>query len=232
MAGRLVERNSSGSEDARYPTGMRSDVASTCIGLAFAIIACGDAATAVPGDASADMGSDAATVVDGADASCTLAPTGQFTFHLHNAGTSNLIVDLGCGATSPVAIDTTAGTLGAAPGNADVCEFSCDQVYAGLVVPGGCTDCGGGMQKTLAPGYVVDVPWDRRAYVERAVDPLCSTRTGMCALGIFVAPKPAQKGAVTTCPADQHPTASCLQPLVTNFTIDTTGAEATLDVGR
>jgi hypothetical protein len=212
---------------------MGSCLAVTCIGLAFGIVACGGTVTVAPADAGVDTAGDAGSVVDGAEAgaSCRLAPTGQFTFHLHNAGTSNLIVDLGCGATSPVTLDTPAGKLGAAPGNADVCEFSCDRVYAGLASPGGCTDCGGGVQETLAPGYVVDVSWDRRVYVEWAVDPLCAARAGMCALGIFVAPTSAQMGTVTTCPADQHPTASCLQPLVTSFTIDTTGVEATLDVG-
>jgi hypothetical protein len=214
---------------------MRSTLAVTCLGLALGVVACGGGAAMVRADAAvADAGVDATAGGDGGEAggSCTLAPTGQFTFHVHNAGTSNLIVDLGCGATSPFTLDSPAGTLGAGPGNADTCELSCDKIYAGLAVPGGCTDCGGGVQRTLAPGYTVDVPWDRRLYVERAVDPQCSANaSGMCALGIAVAPTTTQKGTVTTCPVDQHPTGSCLQPLITTFTVDTTGLDATVDVG-
>jgi hypothetical protein len=204
-----------------------------CVGLALGIVACSGGTAVVPREAGADTGS-GVDGVDGVDAgaSCTLAATGEFTFHVHNAGASALIVDLGCGATSPITLETPAGTHGAGPGNADSCEFSCDRVYAGLDVPGGCSDCGGGVQRSLPAGGVVDVSWDRRVYVERAVDPLCSARPGMCALGIFVDPTTTQNGTVITCPVDQHPTASCLQPLVTSFAIDTTGTDATIDVGR
>jgi len=170
------------------------------------------------------------TAADGG-ATCALAMTGAFTFHVHNAGASTLLLDLGCGRTSPIELDTPDGARGAGPGNVDACELSCDQVYAGGVTPGGCTDCGGGVQRSIAAGATADVGWDRRVYVEQAVDPGCSTAGGMCAFGIYVMPAPNQTGRLTTCPIDQHPTASCLQPTVTSFQVDTTGAAATIDVG-
>jgi len=186
---------------------------------------CGRRAASPP-----DGGRDGAGDGEGG-ASCAVAATGSFTFHVHNAGTSTLLVDLGCGTTLPMALDTPDGTRQAGPGNVDPCGFTCDDVYAGRAIPGGCTDCGGGIVRSIAAGATTDLRWDRRVYAEAAADPACSPRAGPCALGVAVAPAASQTGTLTTCPADQHPTLSCLQPLVTSFDVDTSGPDATINVG-
>ena len=58
-----------------------------------------------------------------------------------------------------------------------------------------------------------------------------TSKQGMCAVAIAVTPAASQQGTLTTCPIDQHPTASCLQPTTTNFDVDTTGSEASITVG-
>ena len=167
---------------------------------------------------------------DGA-AACGLDPTGTFTFHVHNAGSQVLLLELGCQGALPISLATPVGRLPIGPGSADVCGFTCDEIYAGHVTPGACSDCGGGDFKSLAPGDVADIAWDRRVYAEHMLDAACSTQPGTCALGFAVAPSSAQLGVVTTCPMNQHPTGACLAPVASEFTIDTTGAQATIDVG-
>jgi hypothetical protein len=186
------------------------------------LASCGRSAPAAPADAGAD---------GGADGQCALDPTGSFVFHVHNAGTTMLVLDLGCGKTLPVVLATPAGRLPIGPGGVDTCEFTCDQIYSGHNTPGGCTDCGPGVSKTLAPDGTVDVPWDRRVYERHTLAPPCSTATGTCALGTAVAQNAMQLGAVTACPSDKSMPFACTAPLTTEFTVDTTGAEATIDVG-
>jgi hypothetical protein len=190
------------------------------LGLAaLALAACG-ARPAGPGDGGGD-----------AAAACALDPTGSFAFRVHNAGAAALILELGCRATLPITLATPAGRLPIGPGSADVCGFTCDEIYAGHVSAGACTDCGGGDFTSIAPGDTANIPWDRRVYVRHELTAMCTPQTGTCALGIAVAASAAQQGAITWCPSDQHPTGSCLAPMVTEFTVDTTGAEATFDVG-
>lgn len=168
---------------------------------------------------------------DAGDAgACALEETGSFVFHVHNAGASPIVLDLGCGRTVPIVLATPAGRLAAGPGGVDVCEFTCDQVFSGRNAPGACTDCGGNTGQTLPPGASADVAWDRRVYAQRPAGPPCSQGTGTCAFGFAVAPAAAQAGVLTTCPADKHPTATCQAPTTTAFTVDTTGASATIDV--
>src|SRR5205085_6800864 len=107
------------------------------------------------------------------------------------------------------------------PGAVDICEFTCDQVYAGQVQPGGCSDCGPGYWQTIMPGATADLPWDRLVYVRHTVEPPCATATGTCALGVPVAPSTAQSGTLTAC-ATQGPTTGCAQQNVVTFTIDPT----------
>jgi hypothetical protein len=164
-------------------------------------------------------------------AACVLDPTGSFTFHVHNVGQAPIVLDLGCGHTVPIVLATAAGRLSAGPGGvAGSCEFTCDEVYANTSSPGGCTDCGPGVSRTIAPGETADVAWDRRVYTKHTIVAPCSTQPGECALGISVPPDAAQLGAVTTCPAAQHQTFSCAAPTTTEFTVDTTVTEATIDV--
>jgi hypothetical protein len=167
---------------------------------------------------------------DGANA-CALEPTGAFVFHVHNAGASPLLLELGCRSALPITLATPSGRLPIGPGSVDGCGFTCDEVYSGHVTPGACSDCGGGDFLSISSGASGDIPWDRRVYIRHDVDAACSTQTGTCALGFAVAPTTAQHGALTWCPVDQHPTGSCLAPMATEFTVDTTGADATIDVG-
>jgi hypothetical protein len=191
---------------------------------ALLLSACG-ARASTPAAAPPDAGADTA-------ARCALEPTGAFTFHVHNAGATDIIVDLGCGRALPIVLATPSGRLPIGPGGVDSCEFTCDQIYAGQRSPGGCTDCGGGVSQTVAPGATADIGWDRRVYALRTVEAGCAQATGSCAFGQAVAPMAAQLGVLTTCPADQQPTSSCLTPTSTEFTVDTTGDAATIDVGR
>jgi hypothetical protein len=161
---------------------------------------------------------------------CALDPTGSFVFHVHNAGTGPITLDLGCGRRPPIELTTPAGSAGIGPGSGDQCEFTCDQVFGGHTTPGACSDCGPGVTKTLAPGETFDVTWDRRVYTRRAAAPPCSTGTGNCAFGSAVAPTTAQAGAITTCPAALQQTGACLAITTTEFTVDTTGSDATIDV--
>jgi hypothetical protein len=183
----------------------------------------------------ASCGSAAPDRSDGAaaaDAQCALDPTGVFVFHVHNAGTGTLVLALGCRASFPIALATPAGRLPISPGSADVCGFSCDEIYSGHVAPGACSDCGPGDFLSIAPGDTANVPWDRRVYLNHEVSASCApSGQGTCALGVAVAPSATQAGALTTCPDDQHPTGSCLAPKVTEFTVDTTGADATIQAG-
>jgi hypothetical protein len=200
------------------------------VALTLAAVACSSNSSSARGDGGSDGagGAEGGTEVGG---NCGLAPSGSFTFHVHNAGATTLILDLGCGATSPLTLATPNGALPGGPGNVDVCEFSCDQIYTTFATPGGCTDCGAGMQRTVAAGATADIAWNRNVYVERAVDPACTPKQGMCASAIPVAPVTSQQGTLTSCPIDQHPTGSCLSATTTSFNVDTTGSEATIDVG-
>ena len=200
---------------------MRSVGFLTC---ALAFGSCGNSPPVAPGDGCADAAPDTS-------AECALDLTGSFVFHVHNAGTAMLVLDLGCGKTPPIVLATPAGRLPIGPGAVDTCEFTCDQIYSARAAPGACTDCGPGVSKALPPGGTVDLPWDRRVYAKHALAPPCSMATGTCAFGTAVAPTPMQLGAVTTCPTDKHMPFSCAAPVTTEFTVDTTAAEATIDVG-
>ena len=203
---------------------MRCHAFALVIGIAAG--ACSSPSTSPRGEG----GTDGTAGTEGGS-SCSLPPAGSFTFHVHNAGTGTLLIDLGCGKTSPLTLNTLDGPLPGGPGNVDACELTCDDIYMGLATPGGCTDCGGGTLRSVAAGATADVAWERRGYVERTVDPACSSKQGMCASAIAVAPVTSQQGTLTTCPIDQQPTGSCLQPTTTSFDVDTTGSEATVTVG-
>ena len=199
--------------------------------MAFAFSRCALAALLL--DACGAQGLTRGAGDGGTDASlaCVLEPTGSFTFHVHNAGAQPLLLELGCRSALPITLATPAGRLPIGPGSVDVCGFTCDEIYAGHVTPGACTDCGGGDFVSIAPGDAADVPWDRRVYAEHTIDAACSTQPGSCAIGFAVAPSPTQLGVVTSCPLDQHPTGSCLAPRSNEFAIDTTAADGTIDVG-
>jgi hypothetical protein len=156
---------------------------------------------------------------------------GSFTFRIRNAGTGDLTLEYGCHQSLPISLATPAGRLPIAPGSVDTCGFPCDDIYSGHLTPGGCFGCAGGGFLTIAPGESTDTPWDRRVYERHHAGPPCAPTEGMCALGIAVAPAAAQLGAVTICPDDQHPMGTCLAPIAREFTVDTTGTEATIELG-
>jgi hypothetical protein len=166
----------------------------------------------------------------GAGGVCALEPEGSFVIHVHNAGMGPIVLDLVCGQGFPIDLDTPVGTLNVSPAGGDFCAFTCDRIFAGHVTPGACSDCGPGVTKTLAAGDTFDYAWDRRVYSPREAEPPCSKTTGNCAFGSAVAPTAAQTGALTTCPAAVRQTGSCLASTTTQFTIDTTGTDATIDV--
>jgi hypothetical protein len=170
----------------------------------------------------------------GGAASCALAPKGQFTFHIHNGGATPVKLALGCGKKLPIDLDTPDGKLGAGPGNADICEKSCDVVYAPMTdCPGFCTDCAAGSLATIAPGATDDIRWDRRVYVPKVPESACLNSGcpigGNCALGIAVAPKSAQTGTLTICTDPNGVGVSCGSSRTVSFTIDTTSQEGTIE---
>jgi hypothetical protein len=175
--------------------------------------------------------SDTGTASDANAGPCALDPSkGSFTFHVHNGGSRSLTLALGCGRSLPIQIQTATGQLPAGPGPEDTCEFTCDDVYAGHSQPGACSDCGPGVGSALGPGTTVDIPWDRRAYTERAAELSCTTGTGSCAWGTSVAPAASQAGALTVCTSATGFPGSCTTSDVVTFTVDTTKSEATIEV--
>jgi hypothetical protein len=173
---------------------------------------------------------DAGTADAGADAGrCAAAPSGQpFTFHVRNASAAELTLWLGCGRSVPIVLDTPAGALGISPG-VDVCEFTCDDVYAGRGSPGACSDCGPGYSAAVAPGTTKDFVWSRSVYEAHMADVACGKGTGTCALGRPLAPSATQSGTLTACGAAIQ-FGSCADPKTTRFSIDTTASEATIEM--
>src|SRR5579859_935141 len=68
------------------------------------------------GGTNATVAKDSGSQADGPTTTCELAPTGKFTFHIHNSGTMPMKLTLGCGAKLPIDLDTPDGTLGTGPG--------------------------------------------------------------------------------------------------------------------
>jgi hypothetical protein len=200
--------------------------------------------TGLPAVTRADAGADAAgdatasdapgpgpdgTVPDGASARCQLDPAGAtFTFHIHNRGTAPLSLDFGCGRSIPITVATAQGQQGVGPGPADVCEFTCEEVYSGTAAQG-CSDCGPPQLRDLAPSATVDVAWDRRAYVEIRADTACVASGQSCALGTTVPATATQAGSVTICKT-QTGTGGCASSAKVSFTLDTTKSEGTIAV--
>jgi hypothetical protein len=152
---------------------------------------------------------------------------------VHNGGTRTLSLTLGCGLSLPIVIDTPSGTRPIGAGPEDVCEFTCDRVYAGMVQGGACSDCGPGYGAPLGPGMTADIHWDRRAYEETMTDPQCSGGfTQPCALGSSVAPVASQSGVLTVCTATALGAGYCASANQGTFpfAVDTTQSEATIEV--
>ncbi len=126
-------------------------------------------------------------------------PGAPFVFHVVNSGTRMLRLTYGCGKTMPITILAAGGDLGIAPGNADACEFSCDDVYAGAQNVG-CSDCGPGYGASLNPNEMVDIQWDRRVFSPFMVDPKCSGNAdgNACGLGALVK-SASTTGTLTIC---------------------------------
>ena len=175
---------------------------------------------------------------DAAPSWCALDPTGMFTFHVHNVGDQTLTWDLGCTRNLPISLDGRP----AGPGAFDYCEFTCDQIYAGTVTPGGCSDCGPGYSGTAAPGETKDIVWDRRVYTGEYFNtdcrPSAPTSAGAtCALGHAVAPSAAQSGTITVCDGTvvqsicrDSSTGQSIATRNVEFSVDTTGTDAVIDV--
>lgn len=181
-------------------------------------------------------GTDGGGGADGGGA-CAIPPAGStFTFHVHNAGAGTMGLSYGCGGTIPVSLVTPGGTLGIGPGSANSCEFTCQDEYKGPVQTA-CSDCGPGVGATLPAGGTVDIAWDRRVYVAHTADPQCvGGQTGVsCALPQPVAATSAQQGTLTVCTTaatNGYCGASSGGGVSKDvaFTVDTTQAQATIDV--
>ncbi|HEY7375405.1 MAG TPA: hypothetical protein VIF57_24820 [Polyangia bacterium] len=177
--------------------------------------------------------------------SCTLDPIGMFTFHVHNVGAQTLTWDLGCSKTLPIWLHLPEGDLPTGPGSVDFCELTCEQIYTGPWFPGACTDCGAGVSGSAAPGASGDIAWDRRVYSALTFDPACrydktlpgGNGSSTCASGHAVAPAATQAGTITICPG-RLTLSTCMDPATgktidqrkVEFTVDTTGSDAVIDV--
>ena len=176
--------------------------------------------------------------------SCAIDPPGTFTFHVHNAGSATLAWNLGCMHSLPIVLHLPEGDLPTGPGAVDGCEFTCDLIYAGTATPGGCSDCGPGYSGSAAAGGSGDIIWDRRVYTRLAFEPACRASSSpvispqaTCALGHAVAPSATQSGTISVCPGTVYlgschdpATSQTIQPRTIDFTVDTTGTEATIEV--
>jgi hypothetical protein len=166
----------------------------------------------------------------------------MFTFHLRNAGDQMISWDPGCAMSIPIVLHLPEGDLPAGPWPADICGHTCDEVYAGTAFPGGCTtDCGLGYAVPVAPGALADIVWDRRVYTAHTFDAACRSFSSptwmMCALGRAVAPAAAQSGTIKICPGTvpwpggcQNSAGMSIDSRSVEFTVDTTGSEAIIEV--
>ena len=195
-----------------------------------------DGAAGAKGNAGGGSGS-AADAGDGGAGTrgpmCALDPTGTFTFHLHNGTNGTINLFLGCGAASiPIVLDTPAGALPAGPGTIGACGFTCDKIYGPPgYLPVGCTDCGFGATRTMAPGDTTDIGWDRRVYAPQTIDAACAPWPGQtCALGKAVSRSAVQSGSLRVCLT--FVPLACGDPRDVPFTIDTTGNAATIEVAN
>jgi hypothetical protein len=200
------------------------------------LVSCGgsgglrDAATSDGGaqDAATSDGDaqDAATSDSGGG--CGLDPVGTFTFRVHNRTATRVSWFFSCHRSLPLTLDTPHGVLHAGPGGATFCGYTCEQVYSGTVP--GCSDCGRGAEGSAPPGGTGEIPWDRRVYVSHTIDSACARFPGeVCALGKAVAGVQAQRGTLQLC--ENTLAAGCNNPRYVLFTVDTTGSEATIEIG-
>jgi hypothetical protein len=163
---------------------------------------------------------------------CSLDPAGStFVFHIHNGGSRMLGLSFGCGSVAPIVLTTPGGMPTIGPAFADVCGFTCEQVYAGKAQGGACSDCGNGNGAPLAPGMTYDQSWDRRTYSESTSDPQCTGGASQpCAMGTHLAPAATQAGTLTVCIGDSSCTVLGGASEMVPFTVDTTQGEATIEV--
>jgi hypothetical protein len=186
--------------------------------------------------APADGGATDAAAGD-AGATCPIGdPAGaKFTLHVTNGGARALSLAYGCGALPPIALDTPTGTSQADPFGINTCGIDCKAAYGGQGV-GACSDCGPGYGAALDAGATVDLTWDRRVYVAQEIVSACvggqPIPSGVsCALEQAVPPSASQKGTLTICAKPSGlGLGYCSTTEPVPFTIDTTGAEATIQV--
>jgi hypothetical protein len=174
----------------------------------------------------------------GGRGACLIDPPGRtFTFHVHNGGSKMLRLTYGCGAELPIQLDTQNGAAEIGSGD---CSLKCEDVYDGVAttVNPGCADCGPGMGEALAPGATVDIVWDRRVYIAHTIDGTCGDIAGTnCALAEATALKDAHTGVLRVCADGKTPEdiggvpGFCSgEEQMVNFTVNTLGDEATIEV--
>jgi len=180
-----------------------------------------------------------ATGCSGSDpGACSVDVPGKtFSFRVHNVGTRTLRLTRGCGSDEPITLETPMGVASTGSGG---CRNLCEDVYDGDAAQAGfgCMDCGIGMGLALDPGKIATVTWDRRVYVTHVVDESCGDHGGKsCQLAKTVAATATQKGVLSLCADGEGPvngdavSGFCKEDEETvDFTVDTTGDEATIEV--
>jgi hypothetical protein len=177
----------------------------------------------------------------GGNPACKLdfPPTGTFTFHIHNAGSSPRSIPFGCGSTIPIQLDTPTGPVASSLQGIAVadCNESCEDAYTapGVTTFPFCSDCGGGMSADLPAGSTVDITWNRIGRVTDAVPAPCVGDAGItsCLRAIAVAASMTQTGTLTVCSSGGSLEGDCGGPsgqTAVSFTVDTTKGEATIEV--
>jgi hypothetical protein len=162
--------------------------------VGFAFVACGGSVVEDDGQGGG-----------GGGLSCELDQPGEtFAFTIRNVGDRYLRLAYGCGRTRPIVVDVDGQVRGISPGQADGCEVSCDEVYAGYE-NWGCSDCGPGSGVALAPGDEDTITWDRRVYAEHTAPTRCSGHVdgNLCALGTLVPAELSSRGTLTYCVNDE-----------------------------
>jgi hypothetical protein len=198
--------------------------------------ACGGSVTGTGGGSSSSTSTDSSTTTSSTSTggSCALTPPGKpFTFHIHNAGSKMLRLAYACGTAYPIELVTPQEKLAIGPGAVDLCEVTCDALYAGKAsYP--CSDCGPGTGANLPPGFTVNITWDRRTYTEYTPEPMCTPIAGAkCALGTAIGNDSMQQGILSVCSdADMQPDGYCsgAGTVPINFAVDTTKDEGTIEV--
>lgn len=170
-----------------------------------------------------------------------MPPGAKFTFRVHNAGSAHKTLVLGCGSTLPIMLQSANGPAALVLDD-NSCfgdgDGSCHDAFMGKFLQE-CSDCGPGDYDDLPAGAVVDFSWDHVGWVQESIPAQCVADAGSsgdpdfmstCQLAFPMPPSTKQEGSVTVCNETDPHFGTCVDADETEFTIDTTKSEATIDV--